>query len=136
MIPYCFHPTRVVFVGNHPELINRVEDNLPKMTFEFFHSSLRALRYINEVCRPSPFYERSVVKKEKNQGEHGHLISRHIIDTHHEIYRPERFDEISTVVMKYSPPQAAFCASESVPELTAFEFFEPPVNTAITRSPS
>lgn len=133
MIPFCFHPTRVVVVNNHPELIRKVGDNPPTahMTFHPFNSSPQALHHINEGYQPYSFYDRCIVKKEKSPSGH-HRQNSHIVDTHHKIYHPERFEEISTIVMGYSSSSAPFRSGNPV-DLTAFEFFRQVKNPYIQK---
>jgi hypothetical protein len=97
MIPCCFHPTRVVIVNDTYQTGSSLDENLPKshMTFEFFNETNQALHYVNEVYKPKPFYVRYVDQNGKDTTS----IKREPIDTHKEIYRPDRFEEISTVVL-------------------------------------
>jgi hypothetical protein len=116
MIPCCFHPTRVVIVEAQPQLLKYVGGELAKspMTFDAFSCIDKALHYMNEIYQPEPFYDRYAPKSEgglKNQ--------RTKADTHREIYRPQRFEEISTVVIDSSS-----FASTSDAEMTGIDFFE------------
>lgn len=122
MIPCCFHPTRVVIIGDCHESMKLVEGNLTRshMTFDCFNNPHKALYYINEVYQPEPFYDRYAVKREDGFHKHRRL-GTNIVDTHPEIYRPQRFEEISTVVMDY----ALFTSSsETSSEMAIFKFFE------------
>jgi hypothetical protein len=103
MIPCCFHPTRVVIVNNSQELMYVLDKKLPRsnMTFDYFENMENALHYINEVYEPDPFYDR--YKSKGNQAPTRKLPSNNlVIDTYLEIYRPQRFDEISTIVVNCS----------------------------------
>lgn len=110
MIPCCFHPTRVVIVDDRHELFNSLDIDLPKshMTFDSFHSPQNALQYINDVYRPDPFPSRYAANARDGQ-----LKRRFAFDTHAEVYRPQRFEEISTVVANYYSHN-----------MTGLEFFE------------
>lgn len=123
MIPCCFHPTRVVIVNDHLELLmNLLGGNLPRsMTFDSFSTSRQALHYINEVYQPEPFYDRYIVTKGEEGQPGNRTMGAQVVDTHYEIYRPQRFDEISTVVMDYSPIFNNSCLPS---EMTGLEFFE------------
>ncbi len=110
MIPCCFHPTRVVIVDDRYELLNSLDVDLPKshMTFDSFYSPQNALHYINEIYHPDPFPDRYVGHAKDSQ-------RKHWVDfgIHAEIYRPQRFEEISTVVAHYC-----------LQDMTGLEFFE------------
>lgn len=102
MIPFCFHPTRVVIVDFRHELMNSLDINLLKshMTFDSFQSPQNALHYMNDINHPDPFPSRYAVV-----GSDGRRKPRRLpFDTHQEIYRPQRFEEISTVVANYFSP--------------------------------
>lgn len=113
MIPFCYHPTRVILVNGSIDLTNTISHNLPKtpMTFHSFENSENAIHYMNEVYRPEPFYER--YQGNTNKGHRGIVV-----DTHLEIYRPERFEEISTVVYDHTTPRLA----GDYDEMTLLEF--------------
>ena len=131
MIPCCFHPTRVVIVNDCHDLMNLFDDHLPRshMTFDTFNSPYKALHYINEVYQPDPFYDRYRVKKEERSRKNRRQEIQ-VVDTHHEIYRPQRFDEISTVVMDYAPISENSGMSA---EMTGLEFLEKVENPHIQK---
>jgi phage anti-repressor protein len=106
MIPCCFHPTRVVLVNDDLELLRKLfgGNDLSKhhVTFDSFISFHQLFRYINEVYSPELFYNRYGLRKGERGG--GNVsLGNQPLDIYHEIYRPQRFDEISTVLMNYSP---------------------------------
>jgi CheY-like chemotaxis protein/phage anti-repressor protein len=110
MIPCCFHPTRVVIVDDRHQLLNSLDIDLPKshMTFDSFHSPQDALHYINEVYHPDPFPSRYTANVKNTQEKR--CLS---FDIYAEIYRPQRFEEISAVVADYS-----------LQNMTGLKFFE------------
>lgn len=136
MIPCCFHPTRVVIVNDSHELMSILDDNLLKshMTFDSFNSPEKALHYINEVYQPEPFYDRYAVKDDQRTRQN-RPIKVQVIDTHHEIYRPQRFDEISTIVMNYSPISSILdlTPSDGPSKMSGLEFFEKVKNPHIQK---
>lgn len=136
MIPCCFHPTHVVIVNDSHKLLSNLEDHLPKshMTFDFFDSQDKALHYINEVYQPEPFYDRYKVNHQQVR-EKTYPFKSQIIDTHREIYRPQRFDEISTLLMHYSP-QTSFATTthtDGSKKTSGLEFFEKVKNPHIQK---
>lgn len=97
MIPCCYHPTRVIIVRGSQDLLRGIDESLSKthMTFHSFENVDNALHYMNDVYQIEPFYERYVATNQNGQ-------RQPLIDMHREIYRPERFEEISTVVFDLS----------------------------------
>jgi phage anti-repressor protein len=106
MIPCCFHPTRVVLVNDDLELLRKLfgGNDLSKrhVTFDSFINSHQLFHYLNEAHSPEPFYKRYGLRKGERAG--GSVsLGNQPLDIYHEIYRSQRFDEISTVLMNYSP---------------------------------
>ena len=62
---------------------------------------MKALHYINDVYQPDPFYER-YPQNGQDGVKKSHDSQNHPFDTHLEIYRPQRFEQISTIVVDYS----------------------------------
>jgi hypothetical protein len=121
MVPCCFHPTRVVIVDESHELMNIVETRLNRshMTFNSFSTPVNALHYINEIYQPEPFYDRYMVKKE-NASLKGRRLEVSVIDTHQEIYRPQRFDQISTTVLDVT----SYHSPKTPLDMAVIEFFK------------
>ena len=105
MIPCCFHPTRVVVIDDKDEFLTNLNLTLSKdqATYEFSTNPQKMLHYLNEDYKPNPFSERYIENVDEEDWEHRRL-DVNIFDTHHEVYRPERFNEISTVVIDHSMP--------------------------------
>lgn len=105
MIPCCFHPTRVIVIDDDVDLLNNLNRHLSseKTTYQYFNNPQKALNYLNEIYQPNPFPNRYVKNVDEEKWEHRRL-DVNIFDTHHEIYRPERFDEISTIIVDHSMP--------------------------------
>ncbi|MBM3468514.1 MAG: hypothetical protein FJX71_03690 [Alphaproteobacteria bacterium] len=126
MIPCCFHPTRVVIVDKSVTLMKWLDETLFKfnLTFDFFHTPHKALHYINEIYNPSPFTKRYNGRLSENKIHP--FQSGRILDTHQEIYRPQRFEEISTVVLDYDSTDPLF-------NINGLEFFEKIKSTHIQK---
>ena len=105
MIPCCFHPTRVVVVDDSHEFLGSLRRNLStsQASYEFFKTPQKALDYLNEVYQPDPFPNRFVSAFPTHVPE-CHSFDVDVVHTHHEVYRPGRFDEISVVIVDYSMP--------------------------------
>src|SRR4051812_1195785 len=111
MIPYCFHPTRVVIVGEPHHLgdLLRQPHQNSHMTFEQITTTQEALHYINEVYRLEPFHRRYAKNLESRLKDGRYVLNK--FDIHHEIYRPQRFEEISSLIVSYTPLQFPYKAS-------------------------
>lgn len=105
MIPCCFHPTKVVVIDDNSEFLRSLNQDLSKAhaSYQYFKNPQKALQYINETYKPDPFPNRYIESLDEEQWEHRQL-DVNIIDTHHEIYRSERFEEISTIIVDHSMP--------------------------------
>ena len=105
MIPCCFHPTKVVVIDDNSEFLRSLNQDLSKThaSYQYFKNPQKALQYINETYKPDPFPNRYIESLDEEQWEHRQL-DVNIIDTHHEIYRTERFEEISTIIVDHSMP--------------------------------
>jgi len=90
------------------------------MTLNTFDSPQQALHYINEVYQPEPFYDRyQNMNEDKTRSRV--FFKTNIVDTHYEIYRPQRFEEISTVVIDFLPISDQ---SNEPLEMTGLDFFD------------
>jgi len=105
MIPCCFHPTRVLVIDDSPEFLESMGRNLSTTyaSFDYIATPQKALHYLNEVYQPNPFPNRYVGSMEENEWEH-RCLDVNIFDTYCEAYRPERFQEISTIVVDHVMP--------------------------------
>lgn len=105
MIPCCFHPTRVVVVDDNHEFLRSLRRSLStsQASYEFFKTPQKALDYLNEVYQPDPFPNRFVSAFPTNVPE-CHSFDVDVVHTHHEAYHPNRFEEISVVIVDYAMP--------------------------------
>jgi CheY-like chemotaxis protein len=105
MIPCCFHPTRVVVIDDNYEFLCALDYILSRdgASYQYYNSPQRALAYLNQV-QATPFPQRYVINADEEAWEHRRL-DVNIFELHQEIYRPERFAEISVVVIDYSMPE-------------------------------
>lgn len=105
MIPCCFHPTRVILVDDDREFLENLNNGLSSesASYQHFNNPEKALHYLNEVYKPNPFPNRYIQGVDEDKWEHRRL-DVNIWDTHHEVYRPERFEEISVIVVDHSMP--------------------------------
>lgn len=105
MIPCCFHPTRVVVIDDNYEFLENLNQNLSKdcASYRYFKSPQKALDYLNNVYQSSPFPNRYIEPRDEEKWEH-RTLDVNIWDTYNEVYRPQRFDEISVIIVDYSMP--------------------------------
>jgi CheY-like chemotaxis protein len=105
MISCCFHPTQVVVIDDNIEFLRNLNQILSKdySSYLFYKNPQKALHYLNEIYKSDPFPNRYIENIDEEKWEHRRL-DVNIFDTHHEIYRPERFEEISTVIIDHSMP--------------------------------
>lgn len=121
MIPCCFHPTKVVVIDDNIDFMRNLNQMLPKdsSTYQFYQSPQKALYYINEIYKPSPFTDRYIKHIEEESWEHRRL-DVNIQQLHHEIYSNQRFEEISTIIIDHSMPGMSglnFCRQLENPNL-------------------
>ena len=103
MIPCCFHPTRVILIDDDHEFFDNLHNSLSSdhASYQYFNNPEAAIHYLNEVYKPNPFPNRYIEAIDEDKWEHRRL-DVNVWDTHHEVYRPERFEEISVVVVDHS----------------------------------
>lgn len=104
MIPCCFHPTRVIVIDDNYEFLCALDAILSResATYHYYRVPQRALADINQL-QPNPFPQRYVLNADEEAWEHRRL-DVNIFELHQEVYRPERFAEVSVVVVDYSMP--------------------------------
>ncbi len=106
MIPCCIHPTQVFVIDDDDEMLRHLSQILPKdcASYHYMSGPEAALTYINKSDNPSPFPNRYINNFEEDAWEH-RCLDVNISDTYQEIYRPERFEEISTIIVDHSMPE-------------------------------
>lgn len=114
MIPCCFHPTRVVVVDDNTRFLGSLNRVLSKnhASYKYYSNPQKALHDLTTLYTPNPFPNRYIENVDEEKWEHRRL-DINIFDTHQEIYRPERFNEVSTVIIDHSMPEMTgleFCA--------------------------
>lgn len=104
-IPSCKHPTRVLFIDDEPDFLMSIAANLSAKSaaYVFFDSPERAIHYINDEYHSDPFTQRSVSNSETYHYEH-HALEVNLSTLYQEIYNPNRFNQISTVIIDYDMP--------------------------------
>jgi CheY-like chemotaxis protein len=105
MIPCCFHPTTVLVIDDQSEFLEGLNLVLSQdqAIYKFFTNPKKALDVLKSHI-PNPFPSRYIQNVDEEQWEHRRL-DVNIFDIYKEIYRPQRFEEISTIVVDYSMPE-------------------------------
>lgn len=121
MIPCCYHPTRVVVIDDNSRFLGSLNRVLSKKhsSYLFYSNPQKALHDIQNLYTPNPFPNRYIQNADEEKWQHRRL-DINIFDTHHEIYRPERFEEVSTVIIDHSMPEMTgleFCARLDNPNI-------------------
>lgn len=121
MIPCCYHPTRVVVIDDNSSFLGSLNRVLSKnqASYLYYSNPQKALHDINNLYTSNPFPNRYIQNADEEQWQHRRL-DINIFDTHHEIYRPERFEEVSTVIIDHSMPEMTgleFCARLENPNI-------------------
>jgi CheY-like chemotaxis protein len=120
MIPCCFHPTRVVVIDDNDRFLRRLDSNLSydQATYLYYTHPEKALDFLH-AQHLNPFSHRYVCNVDEEAWEHRRL-DVNVCDLHHEIYRPERFTQVSVVVVDYAMPDMTgleFCQQLKNPHI-------------------
>ncbi len=120
-IPACFFPTKVLFVDDEVNFLKslKIELTWSLLTCELFDNPNEALCYFNEEYESDPFTNRWVQAPDAEHFEH-RSVDVNIQGLHQEIYNPQRFNQISTIVVDYNMPGIdglAFCEQISDPHV-------------------
>lgn len=100
-----YFPTNVIFLDDDAEFLNALVLGLNHSgrIYKTYNDPKALIRNLNAEFRPDPF-EMNWVARDGNE-EFGHrMLDANISQLHQEIYRSNRFDEISVVVVDYHMP--------------------------------
>lgn len=107
MNPFCpiYFPTNVVFLDDNPLFLETLIHGLNQTNqiFKKYSDPLELLRNLNEGFKPDPI-EMNWVARDGNEKLDHRMLDADITSLHQEIYRDNRFDEISVVVVDYHMP--------------------------------
>lgn len=105
-LPFLYHPTTILFVGNAREFQSSISDLLPEFTFILKENPCSALEILKKHQTKEDFFTRCFHHPEEEIYEN-FMVSVNIPEIHKEIYNASRFDSISTVIVDY----ATFCTN-------------------------
>lgn len=104
-IPSCFFPTTVLFIDDEPTFLKslRIELTWSMLTCRLYDNPNDAISYLNEEYQIDPFTKRWVQLPDAEDFEH-RSVDVNIQDLYREVYNPERFGQVSAVVVDYNMP--------------------------------
>ncbi len=104
-MPFLYHPTTILLVDDNAEFLKTLKIFLND-SFKYLldkECSFQALEILNKTSFKKNFYEDCLYYPEEEKYEN-HSLSINFLNIHKEIFNPDRFMEISTVVVDYSMP--------------------------------
>ncbi len=107
VLPYYF-PTTVAFVDDDPPFLANFSLELDEgLAYRLFHSPQAALRFIDQTEQAYPLHQRccTVVPHATVAHPGDQLIRLDVTQLEQEIGNPNRFDEVSVVVVDYDMPK-------------------------------
>lgn len=100
----CYYQTTVVLIDDDQRFLESVGFKLGRTTaYKSFLYPLEALKFLKEEYQPRFFIQRCLLRPEEQQKDHRN-IEIDVRAIHQEIYNPNRFGEISVLVIDYAMP--------------------------------
>ncbi len=100
----CYFPTKVVIVDDNIDFINSISSGLTDLIkTENFDDPKKALNYLSNDYKGTTYLERCIQADEDAHVDHM-VIDLNVRSIHKEIYNPQRFAEISVLVVDYAMP--------------------------------
>ncbi len=103
MINICYHPTMVALIDDNEKYLNRLKSDLNLRGFSClaYNNPKEALNFLTNQYKADTFVSRCLVDVEDFEVDR--IVSTLNYDAiANEIYRPQRFDEISVLVVDYA----------------------------------
>lgn len=104
-LPICYYPTTTILIDDNENFLNQISNFLKTKNFPcvIYNDPKKALHYINEEYQSNPFANRCInVDPDRNLDSFSMLFDYRKI--HHEIYNPQRYQQISVIVVDYAMP--------------------------------
>ncbi len=104
-VPFLYHPTTVLLVDDNAEFLKTLRMFLSDSFMHLLDQEcpFKALEILNKMAFKKNFYEDCLYYPEEEKYEN-HTLSVNFLNIHKEVYNPDRFKEISTVIVDYSMP--------------------------------
>ena len=122
MIPNCFFPTTIVLVDDEDKYLKILSSSLlssMNVAVKTFKNPIDALKFLNEEYIPCPFNDRCIKSVQSYEYEH-EVFDISINELYKEVYNPNRFHQISTIVVDYNMPGInglTFCEQIKLPHV-------------------
>lgn len=116
-IACCYFPTTVLFVDDNGGYLKSMRPRLDRLLYYHFYTDPKqALLFIQKECKPTPFIDKWLMNLKDSALELGGELEGHrelehtYVDIdysaiHKEIYDPERYKELSVLVIDYAMPR-------------------------------
>ena len=100
----CYFPTTVVLVDDDEQFLKGLGLKLPEgLSYKPYSDGKEAIHYLNKEYRPDPFTRRFEIADDESLSDHLAIdVDMRLI--RNEIYRANRFSEISVLVVDYAMP--------------------------------
>lgn len=103
-IPCCYFPTTVAIVDDDKLVLKGLFLKLgAKYPCISYSSPIQALDFLTKEYQPNPFMQRVILRPDENENEH-RVLDIDVRAIHQEIYNPQRFTEISVLIVDYAMP--------------------------------
>lgn len=101
----CYYPTTVVFVDDHYKFLNtmRLIANSHIIIPKLFDNPFKVIQFFKEIYQFNPFTQYCVLWPEEDLRDHRNL-DVNIPAIHSQLYNPNRFNEVSVLVVDYAMP--------------------------------
>ncbi|MDR2781842.1 MAG: response regulator [Holosporaceae bacterium] len=102
----CFFPTTVVLVDDSSAFLESLKDclDIKYVTFKTFSNPMEAVEYVNEVSSTNRLDYTDLIRDGEDSLSDWKSILLNVNCLHREIYNPNRFSRISTIVVDYLMP--------------------------------
>lgn len=115
-IACCYFPTNAVFVDDRQDYLTSLKMMLDKnLACQFYTDPNKAINFLKQEYKPNPFIKKWLFNLKENKVELNEELDKldlthtffdiDIASIHKEIYSPDRFNEISVIVVDYAMPK-------------------------------
>lgn len=105
--PYiCYFPTLTIFIDDKQEFLDSIalKLNNESQSYKFFVNARQAIKYIKTNYKKSQWFYNHIKSLEEEKQDHN-VIELNIHDIYKQIYKEERFDIITSVIIDYDMPE-------------------------------
>lgn len=101
-IPCCYYPTTILLVDDDEQFLDILKDSI-KAPYKLFHSPYSAIKFLlNDAVFAS--LEKIYLTDEHDYYPKERVIRVDIDKIHEQLYNPQRFNEVSVIVIDYQMP--------------------------------